>query len=125
MSDRIRLTVPRERSFYPVAHLVLGGLALRQNLTIEALEDLHVAVDELLGRERGPGEVTLELRLLDGTLQARVGPFDDSALRHDLEPAGEGELGLRRVLDTTVDRVDVESGEGGSWVLLSKTVKRV
>ncbi len=125
MSDRVRLTVPRERSFYAVAHLVLGGLALRQNLTLEALEDLHVAVDELLGRESDSGEVTLELRLLDGTLQARLGPFDDARLRRDLEPAAEGELGLRRVLDKTVDEVEVEAGEGGAWVRLSKIVKRV
>ena len=36
--DMIVLTLPPERDFHRVAHLVLGGLALRLNLTLEALE---------------------------------------------------------------------------------------
>lgn len=120
MSDRILLTVPRDRRYVAVAHLVLGGVAMRQNLTVEALEDLQLAIDEVLGRERGAGAVTLELRLADGMLEARIGPFDATLLEADLQ-AGDGNgLGLKRVLDSTVDSVRVESGEGGDWVLLSK-----
>ena len=121
MTDRVRLTVPRARPYFGVAHLVLGGLAMRQNVTLEALEDLQLAVDEVLEREHGEGAVTLELQLLDGTLEARIGPFD-SVLRADLQPLGEGELGLRRVLDSTVDTVDVETREDGEWVRLSKAL---
>ncbi|MGZ8695588.1 MAG: ATP-binding protein [Gaiellaceae bacterium] len=120
MPDRIRLTVPRIRNYFGVAHLVLGGVAMRQNFTLEALEDLQVALDELLGREHGDGSVTLELELSDGSLEARIGPFAGGALRADLEPAGESELGLRRVLDSTVDSVDVETRPDGDWVLLTK-----
>ncbi len=120
MSDRIRLTVPRDRRYVAVAHLVLGGVAMRQNLTLEALEDLQLAIDEVLGRERGDGAVTLELRVEDGTLEARIGPFDAKVLEADMQ-AGDGNgLGLKRVLDSTVDTVRIESGEGGDWVLLSK-----
>jgi hypothetical protein len=122
VTDRVRLTVPRERPFFGVAHLVLGGLALRLNLTLEALEDLKLAVDEVLERERGEGSVTLELQLSDGAFEARLGPFESSLLRADLEPRGEHELGLRRVLDATVDDIRVETGEDGDWVLLSKSV---
>ena len=60
MADRIRLTVPRVRTYFGVAHLVLGGVAMRQNLTLEALEDLQVALAEVLAREHGDGAVTLE-----------------------------------------------------------------
>lgn len=120
MSDRIRLTVPRDRRYVAVAHLVLGGVAMRQNLTLEALEDLQLAIDEVLGRERGDGAVTLELHLEDGTLEARIGPFDAGMLEADLQ-AGDGNgLGLKRVLDSTVDSVRVESRDDGDWVLLSK-----
>ena len=38
--DEITLTLPRQRDFHRVAHLVLGGLAVRLELTIETLEDL-------------------------------------------------------------------------------------
>jgi len=47
--DEITLTVPRERPFYRVAHLVLGGLAVRLDLTYDTLEDLQaIAPRELL-----------------------------------------------------------------------------
>jgi hypothetical protein len=122
MADRIRLTVPRVRTYFGVAHLVLGGVAMRQNLTLEALEDLQVALAEVLAREHGDGAVTLELELNDGSLQTRIGPFVGSVLRADLEPAGERQLGLRRVLDSTVDGVEVETRPDGDWVLLTKAV---
>ena len=122
MSDRVALTVPRQQPYFAVAHLVLGGLALRQNFTVEALEDLQVALDEVLGREDGPGDVTIEVRVVDGTLEARLGPFEADPLRADLQPAGAEELGLRRVLDSTVDGIEVESSADGAWVRLTKAV---
>jgi hypothetical protein len=122
MGDRISLTVPRARGYFGVAHLVLGGVAMRQNFTLEALEDLQVALDELLERERGDGSVTLELQVVEGSLEARIGPFFGSALRTDLEPLGERELGLRRVLESTVDAVNVETRSDGDWVLFTKAV---
>jgi anti-sigma regulatory factor (Ser/Thr protein kinase) len=123
MGDRISLTVPRTRSYIAVAHLVVGGVAMRQNFTLEALEDLQLALDEVLEREHGDGAVTVELELSDGSLQARIGPFVGSALRADLEPLGERELGLRRVLDSTVDGVEVETRDDGDWVLITKAVQ--
>ena len=119
MTDRVRLTVPRARPYFGVAHLVLGGLAMRQNVTLEALEDLQLAVDEVLEREHGEGAVTLELQLVNGTMETRIGPFT-SVVRADLEPLAEGRLGLRRVLDSTVDAVEVETREDGDWVLLEQ-----
>ncbi len=95
---------------------------MRQNFTLEALEDLQVALEELLGREHGDGSVTLELQVAEGSLEARIGPFVGSALRADLEPPGERELGLRRVLDSTVDGVEVETRDDGDWVLITKAV---
>src|SRR4029078_5887021 len=86
MGDRISLTVPRARNYFGVAHLVLGGVAMRQNFTLEALEDLQVALEEILERERGDGQVTLELELTDGSLRARVGPVLCSGARAGTQP---------------------------------------
>ena len=47
MADEVTLTLPREPEFQRVAHLVLGGLAVRLNLTIENLEDMQIALDSL------------------------------------------------------------------------------
>ncbi len=50
MADEITLTLPRAPEFQRVAHLVLGGLAVRLNLTVEHLEDLQLALDAVLDR---------------------------------------------------------------------------
>jgi anti-sigma regulatory factor (Ser/Thr protein kinase) len=118
--DEITLTVPRDPRFYGVANLVLGGLALRLNLTLESLEDLQVAVDGLLDREDRSDEVTLRVRVTDGGLEAELGPFDGSGIRSDLEREAGEELGLRRILDAVVDEVRVEARDDGAWVVLQK-----
>ena len=115
MADEITLTIPRERDFHRVAHLVLGGLALRLNLTIENLEDLQLAVDAILDRAGDDGDVTVTMCLVGDDLETRIGPVD---VRGELEREDEEELGLRRVLDTVVDDVEID----GDWVRLRKRV---
>jgi hypothetical protein len=120
VSDTIVLTIPREQPFHPVAHLVLGGIAARLRLTVESLEDLQVALDELLYHGADDADVTVELRVADGSIEAEVGPFDADRLRTALEP-GDETLGLQRVLAAVVD--DVELTRDGTFVLLHKTVE--
>jgi hypothetical protein len=118
-SDVIRLTMPRERPFYGVAHLVLGGVAARLELTVEHLEELELALDGLLDRRDGGKEVTLTLHVDGGRLAAELGPFGQE-LRAEL--AGEpGEaLSLRRLLDAVVDGYEVDEREDGAWIKLHK-----
>ncbi|HEX9417056.1 MAG TPA: hypothetical protein VF895_10165 [Gaiellaceae bacterium] len=118
--DEIVLTLPRERPFFGVAHLVLGGLAARLNLTFEHLEDLQLALDSLLAQHDGGSEVTLRLRIGADTIEAEVGPFGDS-LRVELERQETG-VGLRRILDVVVDSVELGEQDGSAWVTLTKNV---
>lgn len=121
MPDEIRLTVPRERPFYSVAHLVLGGLAVRLDLTFDTLEDLQIALGGLLAREHdGDGSLTMSVTVLPDALRASIGPFQDSALREEWD--ADGELGLRKILETVVDRVEMAQRDGAQWVELTKTV---
>jgi hypothetical protein len=116
--DEITLTLPQEREFHRVAHLVLGGLAVRLELTIEMLEDLQLALSAILDRAKGDGEVTVSMSLHDGMLETSVGPVDLSdELAGD---AGDQTLSLRRILWTVVDDVQVE----GDHVRLVKRVSR-
>jgi hypothetical protein len=119
--DTITLTLPPDREFQRVAHLVLGGLAVRLNLTLEALEDLQLALDGLLDSGSAEEEVTLELSVVGGAIEASVGPFHARSVQHALEAESDG-VGLRRVLDTVVDRVEVDEREGGDWVQLTKRI---
>jgi anti-sigma regulatory factor (Ser/Thr protein kinase) len=124
VNDEITLTLPRQRPFVRIAHLVLGGLAVRLDLTFENLEDLQIALAGLLARPAGDGFVTLSVRVEDGALHASVGPFDET-LRAEFEREPEEEVGLRRVLETVVDDVELGTRDGGVWVELRKTVQAV
>jgi hypothetical protein len=117
----ITLTMPRDRDFYSVVHLVLGGIGIRLNFTIETLEDLQLALDAILERDREPGQVTISLRLQEQAIETEVGPFGDG-VRKELEGGSEDEVGLRRILETLVDHVELRPGDGGDWVKLRKSV---
>ena len=125
MNDEIRLTIPHDRALYSVAHLVVGGLGIRLKLTIEHLEDLQLALDAVLERTRAGEDVTIKVRVRDGEIQTAIGPLREG-VREELElEATDGEdVGLRRILDTVVDRVELEPGEDGDgdWVTLTKAV---
>jgi anti-sigma regulatory factor (Ser/Thr protein kinase) len=120
--DQITLTLPAERDFYRVAHLVLGGLAVRLNLTFEHLEDLQIALDELLDNRTHDGDVTVSVSVRSDSIEASVGPFPGDSLRVELEHE-RGAVGLRRILDTVVDHVELHEGDGGDWVTLTKQVE--
>jgi hypothetical protein len=124
MTDEIRLVIPSQDDFWPIAHLVTGGLALRLDLTYDQLEDLQVAIEALLALRNDDGEdVVVELGVGEGALHARVGPFAAEALRGLDEDADS--LGLRRVLDTVCDAVQRDERADGSWVELTKQAPAV
>ena len=118
MSDEITLVFPAQEDFHPVAHLVVGGLAARLDLTYEQLEDLQVAVDALLGCRDDEGDVSVIVTVESDIVRTTVGPFAPHALA-ELE-RDSSELGLRRVLETVTDSVQVEERDGGTWVALTK-----
>jgi hypothetical protein len=121
--DEISLTLPADDAFHSVAHLVLGGLAVRLDLTFENLEDLELAIDTLLERSTDGSDVTLLVRVLDGELQTIVGPFQ--AVRSELESDYGESLNPRRILDTVCDRVEIVDRDGGQWVELTKRIETV
>lgn len=120
--DEITLTIPRDRALYGVAHLVLGGLGIRLNLTIEHLEDLQLALETALDRVR-TDPVTVTLRVKDGEIEALVGPMNDG-VRAELAAVGGEDVGLRRILDALVDRAELETEDGGDWLKLTKAAAR-
>ena len=118
MADEITLTIPRDPEFHRVAHLVLGGLAVRLDLTIENLEDLEIALDSILDRtDPNAGEITITMSLGDGELEAAIGPLTPRLLE-EIQHEPDGALGLRRVLESTVEDFRID----GEYVRLKKKV---
>jgi hypothetical protein len=119
-TDEITLTLPREKGYYGIAHLVLAGLAARLDCTVEHLDDLQLALDTLLDHRDEVGEVRIALRVRDDSIEAEVAPLS-SGLRAELEREAGAEMDTRRVLETVVDGVVV----GADSVTLRKTVRRL
>ena len=121
-ADRIVLTIPRDEGFENVAQLVLAGVAARLNFTYEVVDDLGTALETLLERRGEDGELTVELEVGEDTVKAALGPFAGVGLRAELEQPDDG-VGLRRVLETVVDRFAAVQREDGSWIELEKRVE--
>jgi anti-sigma regulatory factor (Ser/Thr protein kinase) len=120
VTDEIRLLIPAEESFHQVARLVVGGLGARLDLTYENLDDIDLLLETLLGARDDEGEIEIVVKIDDGALCARVGPYPAEALA---ELDGDStELGLRRVLETVSDTFHVEKRDGGSWVEVRKQI---
>jgi len=121
LSDEIQLVLPAEEDFRHIAHLVVGGLGARIDLTFEHLEDLQVALDALLACRHDEGEVSVVVRVVEGTVHASVGPFSRDTIEELTQDPEE--LGLRRVLETVCDSFTIEERGGGSWVGLTKQTR--
>lgn len=121
-ADEITLRLPRQRPFFGVVHLVVGGLAVRLDLNYDQLEDVQVALAELLEQRESESEITLSVRVDGDRIRASVGPFDET-LKEDLARDTNDGVGLRRVLETVVDSVEVTDRGGRPWVELTKMVQ--
>ena len=110
--DEIQLTLPADDAFHHVAHLVLGGMAARLNLSVESLEDLELALDALLEHAQTDDGVTLRVR---------VGPF--ASVRSELEQGDADALNLSRILGAVCDSVEISDRDGSEWVELTKRVQ--
>ena len=125
MSDTIRLEVAASPDALPVVRMILGGVAARVELSLDEIQDLYLAVEQLFGVAGGSGEgprLALEIGVSDDAITVTTGPFYSEALRARLdEPARVGELGLRGVLDKVVQSVEVcTAGEGCFAVAFTK-----
>jgi hypothetical protein len=120
--QEISVTLPRERSYYRIVELVLGGLAARHDVTLEHLQDMELALEGLLDRLDGTGPAIVRMRVDDDTLHAAVGPYGKPPPVEQAESDGRL-LDLHRLLDTVVDRYEIVDADGAHWVELAKAVR--
>ena len=119
MTEEIRLVIPAEEDFRPIAHLVTGGLATRLDVSYDDLDDLQVGIEALLALRDDADDLVVSLSAADGVLYASVGPFPPEKVHAADSDCG---LDLRRVLETVCDTHEVEERDGGAWVELTKRI---
>lgn len=118
-TEEIRLVIPAEEDFRPIAHLVAGGLAARLDVTYDDLDDLQVGIEALLALRDDVGELVISLSADNGTVRASLGPFPPEALHED---GPDGGLDVHRVLGTVCDTHEIQQRDGAAWVELTKKI---
>ncbi len=125
MRESIRLEVPAAVTALPTLRMLLGGLAVRLDFSLEELEDLSLAATELL-RAAGDSERleswSVEMAIVGDKLHVVAGPYRSPDLRHRLDGAPDGGacLDLCRLLSSTVDSFAVVDDDEGFSVTMIK-----
>ncbi|MDQ3106582.1 MAG: hypothetical protein M3Q68_02100 [Actinomycetota bacterium] len=120
MSDEVQLVMPADPEFLRLARVTAMGLASRLSFTIDEIDDLRIAIDELvfglIGTKGRPGQVTMRYTMLEAGLEVRgTGAFEDGAAAPGLTELSELILGA--VADEHEFSAD---GEAPSFRLLKR-----
>lgn len=111
MSDDVRLVLPADPEFLRLARVTAMGLASRLSFTLDEIEDLRIAIDELLyaliGSKGRTGRVVLEYRTAgEGLEVVGTGEFEE-----DVEPRVSEFSQL--ILNAVTDEHEVASNGNG------------
>lgn len=112
-TDVISLTVPADNQFARLGRIAVASIARRRGLSVRAIDDLRLAVDEafalLLGEERHEGSVAVTFEVDDSALSVVVaqklteGPADASA---------EAQVAFEVVIADLVDHFEIDLDTG-------------
>ena len=122
MSDEVQLVMPADPEFLRLARVTAMGLASRLQFTIDEIDDLRIAIDELLfgliGTKGRPGRVTMRYSMVEGGLEVNgTGTFEDG-----LDTPGLTELS-ELILDAVADEHELRpNGASPSFRLLKRRV---
>ena len=119
--ETISINIPASPEYLKVVRLIVAGLASRLRFTIDDIEDLKIAVDELSAYLTGA-------QGRDGTLDIGFDLHDD---RIDIRGAGHFATGTKvrtdltdmskMILETVVDEATLEQTDGMPTFRLSKS----
>jgi serine/threonine-protein kinase RsbW len=116
----VRLEVPASPEFLRVARMMAAGVASRLGFTLDEVDDLRIAIDELcfslVGRNGRPGTVSLRyLMTPEGLVVEGAGHFADRANEEPrLSPLS------MQILKAVTDECTVEAGSDGPTFRLFK-----
>ncbi len=114
MHDEVRLVMPADPEFLRLARVTAMGLASRLSFTIDEIDDLRIAIDELvfglIGSRGRSGTVALQYSLREKGLEvAGTAAFDDV----DSGSPGMSELS-QLILDAVTDEHSIETNGDGT-----------
>jgi serine/threonine-protein kinase RsbW len=110
--DSISIKIPASPEYVQVVRLVAAGLAARLSFTLEDIEDLKIAVDELsayiTGAHGRSGTLAVGFTLHDNRIEIKgTGKYaEDYDVRTDLTEFS------RMILETVTDSADLNTSDG-------------
>ena len=110
--EAVSITIPASPEYLKVLRLVAAGLAARLGFTLDEIEDLKIAVDELTAYLMGPQgrEGKLEIRFAVGENELRISGRGHFPHEHRL-PTQLTHMS-RMILQTVVDAATLEQMDG-------------
>jgi serine/threonine-protein kinase RsbW len=121
--DTITIHIPASPQYVQIVRLIASGLAARLRFTIEDIEDLKIAVDELAayltGTQGRPGTLEIEFTIQgDRIVISGTGHFEPGQkVRADLTEFS------RMILNTVADEATFEQDDGVPRFTLTKIKK--
>ena len=122
--DTVTLRVPRERAYLSLLHMVLGGIATRQEVSFDDLDDVQLAVDSIVTEDDGhQPDLTMTVTMGDDILTIRLAPLSNPDLHETLRlgevPVGaEGRcLDVCLMLRSLVDHYEMQDLAGGTFAV--------
>ena len=121
--DTISLSVPARVEYVPIVRLLVAGVANRIQLTLDEIEDLRLAVDELchslVDADHPAGEMVITCRVLSEAL-AIEGVSEVPVEESERRPTEIQDLS-RRILDALTDEYEVDlDGDQRRFRMLKK-----
>jgi hypothetical protein len=123
MAERINLEMPATLSALSTLRMVMGGLGVRLEFSLDDLEDLYLATGELLRTalaDESLDRLHVEVEVDGGTLRIVAGAFSSPRLRAEVTVHEEACLDLCMLLNSTVDEVTLEDSGDSYRVILVK-----
>ncbi|HVF13377.1 MAG TPA: hypothetical protein VM942_02190 [Acidimicrobiales bacterium] len=123
-TGKVLLEVPASPEFLRITRIMVAGMASRMGFTLDDVEDLRIAIDELcfalVGKGR-TGTVALSYEMLDDCLAVEgTGRFTDNGSKEPrLSPMSD------QILGAMVDEVELGSGPEGPTFRMVKRLRPV
>jgi len=119
----VRLEVPATPEFLRITRIMAAGVASRLGFTLDDVEDLRIAIDELcfalVGKAGREGTVSLRYEMLDEGLAVEgTSHFTDDGTREAILSPMSGQI-----LGAMVDEVHLGSGPGGPTFRMLKRLR--
>jgi hypothetical protein len=118
MTDTVLLEIPIEPSLLSVVRMVVGGMAARVDLSVDEIDDVYMAVEEILYAAHEKDRETrcgVRVSAGEGALTLEMGPFAAASIAPRLDEPGCSLIA--RVVALEVRPAD---GDGELVVVLTK-----